>query len=482
MGSRYDLELPHQQLRRLDAERAHIVRLGDVVRQWTAAAQIVNDTRNSLDAYTVSLRANAWFDQAGDDFKARVDKSVVGLDTWRDAFDENLHRMQTLMHTLSFDFPDIYRNVAKERDDYEREVYSKGHADPRPYQERAGAQTARLDSYYYSLTWVMIAMSSGTPWDGPRAALPGPGGTDPGSPNGSPTSGPSASPQGAGTPQPATTPEPATVPEPETPATPGEAPEATDPLAAAAGALQAAQGLLGGAGAQVPDAIPAPGFDELPTADHAYGQPGLAGLDTGFGGAGSPTAVGGGASVGGPAISGAVSGTVSGIGMTGPGIATPLGSGGAPAPLSAQPAASNTASARSGSPMYPPQSGAGAGAAGQRKTSGIKPGDSDRPLNETRPRPRRGAGAAPVTPGVALAGRAGAAQPKPAARRSWDSDNDSLRVLDEHLWQVNPEEETHGQDRGRPGRDGHDRPAAHRAPDAGLVGPGRHADQPTRAR
>lgn len=480
MANRYANEHVDTQLRRVSAEAAHVDRLNDVYRQWTAAADIIVTARDQLRDYSHNLVTNVWTDEAGTDFKARVDKSVTVLNTWCDSFDTQFHRFQTLLHTLSFDYPDIVRNVTIIRDNCVRQAHadlSSGKTpNDKPFQEAAGEQLMRLDNYYWAAYWIQLGLASGTAWDGPRAALSVPGAPQPGLPATS-TGAPTSSPQSAGTPRAAEVPQPQTAP--ENPAAPQQVEnpqEATDPLAAAASALQAAQGLLGGAGTQVPDAIAAPGFDYSPTdltAAYANGQPELAGLGGLGGGVGAASV--GGAALGAPAIG-------AGTAMTGPGAGTLPSAGSAPVPLSGL--AGGTASAAAAgasSPMMPPQSGAGAAAAGGRQGNRIKPGDAERPATGSRPRRRAGAG--PVTPGVALAGRAGAAQPTPAARRGWDSENDSLRVLDEHLWQVNsPEEETHGQDRGRPGRDGHDRTAAHRAPDAGLVGPGRPAHQPTRAR
>lgn len=467
------------QLRRVRAEAAHVDRLGEVYRQWAAAADIVVTARDQLRDFTHSLVTNVWTDEAGADFKARVDKSVTVLNTWCDSFDTQFHRFSTLLHTLGLDYPQIVRNVTIIRDNCVRQATADLNSgktpDDRPFQEEAAAQLARLDSYYWSAYWIQLGLASGPNWGEPRAALTGP--DTPSAPASAPSAAsPSAASPSAAAPAAAPQEAPVEAPAPVDPGQPQETqPQTGDPLAAAASALQAAQGLLDGAGTQVPPVLSAPGFEfgdvPRPAAYDYGGEPGLAGLG------GVPAAASSG--IGG--IGGAA--TVGGAAAFGPGAGTLPGPGTAPLPSAGLTgAAASTAAAgvpRSSPPMMPPQSGAGAAAA--KPANRIRPGDADRPATE--PRPRRRARNAPVTPGVALAGRAGASQPTPSARRGWDSENDSLRVLDEHLWQVNPsEEETHEQDRRRPGRDGHDRPAAHRAPDAGLVGPGGAAHQSPRPR
>lgn len=464
MTSSYDCVHPYEQLRILQAERQHLNNLYAAADMWSRAGNLINDTVTQLNDRKTSMLQNAWFDEGGVTFGDEVNKSLRTMTDCATVI--NRSGIVGQINNLILQFPNIYNPVQAVCLEF-KAAYEAGRIkstqDVFVFSRKASPYVDKLDRHYDLIAAAMRKFEAEAPdWVGPRAALPAPATAPSNTPSGNPASSSSAA--GAST----ESPEPATVPEPQSPenATPGA--PVSDALGAATSALEAAQGLLGGT--QVPDAIPAPDLSGLAPEAYPYGQPVLAGLDaSAFGGAAGGSA-GGAVSAGSP----------SAVSMTGPGSA--VGAGLAPVSAGGLARLAGTLPSGTGStpPMYPPNAGA-AGAGGARQASaGIKPGNSDRPAAESRPRPRRGTS---VTPGVALTGRAGAGTPKPAARRSWDNDNDSLQVLDEHLWQVNPpEEETHGQDRRRPGRDGRDRTAAHPAPDAGLAGPGGRADQPTRAR
>lgn len=481
----YDCEHPYNQLRKLNSEAVHVRSLYEASALFGRAKELVEQTTTNLNARKMSLLSNAWFDEGGTAFGDEVNKSVRAMTDFVNAITSS--GVQGQINHLSMQFSHIYQGVRNECLAY-KDAYDKGRintaADMFAYAKRAARYTIRLDEHYEAIAAGMRKFTDQAPgWVGPRAALAEPGNpnNNPDNPNGDPSSAagtPAAA--GAGDPaSPGTPAEPETAPEPETPGTPEETTpsstdQLTDALSAATSAMEAAESLLGG-GQQLPDALPVdvPGVD---VGDPYPYQPSLAGLE--------PAAFGGGALGGGAAstVGGAAVGSTT---VTGPVTGGPGGVGAGLAPVAAAGLARGAASAAAATggmpPMMPPGAGA-AGAAGARQAgTGIKPGNSDRPVAEARPRPRRANSA--VTPGVALTGRSGAAAPKPAARRSWDEENDSLQVLDEHLWQVNPpEEEPHGQDRRRPVRDGRDGTTAHRSPDARLAGPGGRADQPTRAR
>ncbi len=456
---------PRELLDRLVAEEAHVQRLAVSSQMWSTAATMIQQAEQSLSDRTKALLANAWHDGAGREFGDVVNGSLRTMRNWHGlitSFGWPNGSISNKIDEVVRQYPGRVAQVRQICDDYDKQV-ARNNDDSSfvaLYIQQAGQILDKHDEACRAVTSGMKNLAHfATEWEGPRAAIPD--GGAPGTPR---SPGPAAA--GAGTPA-AAAPEPAAV-DPGAPATvPTDSPTASDPLSAAASALEAAQGLLDGI--HVPDAIPVPdpgglGLDPAAYPEAQYGLPALSGFDAG--------ASGGGASAGGTGA-----GTTA---MTGPGPGGAVGAGNAP--VAAAGLARGLASAAGGSmpPMSPPMSGAGAGAAGARNAAGIKPGNSDRPAAESRPRPRR---ATQATPGVALTGRAGAGAPKPAAQRSWDNENDSLQVLDEHLWQVNqPEEETHGQDRRQSGGDGRDRATAHRAPDAGLVGPGGSANQPTRAR
>jgi hypothetical protein len=458
MTTSYDCMHPYQQLQMLNAERLHLRSLYEAAGAWQRAVDLVNATATQLNNRKTSLLNEAWHDDASRSFGDEVNKSLRSMQDWATV----VVRSGVVGHInhLILQFPNIYNEMVAMCRGFQtaERLGQLNNYNFFSFCRRAGEISIKVDRHYEPITAAMKKIEAEAPdWAGPRAAIPGPA-PAPGVPGSTPSSTGTGSPGAPGTPEPATVPEPQPAEVPEN-AVPGEPRQATDALGAAANAVQAAQGLLGGT--QIPDAISLPEVEEFNPGEVPYGQPELAGLD--------PAAFGGGAA--------GSAGGVSGVGTspTGPGGA--VGAGTPPAQGDLARGMSAGAGTGAPPPMYPPNSGA----AGNRSAAaGIKPGNSDRPAAQSRPRPRRGT---PSTPGVALAGRAGAAAPTPAARRSWDSDNDSLQVLDEHLWQVTPqEEETHGQDRRRPGSDGRDRTAAHRAPDAGLAGPGGRADQPTRAR
>jgi len=469
MTSSYDCVHPYEQLRTLRAEQQHLRSLSAAGEMWHRAAALIDGMVTNLNNRKTSMLGTAWFDEGGRTFGEEVNKSLNSMIACRDII--NRSGVVGQINDLSLQFPNIYNSVNRVCEEFKAADEAgriKSLPDVFVFSRKASPFTDQLDRHYDLVAAAMRKFEAEAPdWVGPRAALADRGNAPDNTPSSNPTS------SSAGTPTNGAAGDPASAESPESQspdnANPGEPQQVSDALGAATSALQAAQELLGGT--QVPDAVPVSDLGGLGLDPAAYGSPRLAGLDAAaFGGS-----AGGAASA--PSVGGPGAGSTN---ITGPGGAVGAGM----APLSAGGLARGLAAPAAGAgstpPMYPPN----AGAAGARQAAaGIKPGNSNRSAAESGPRPRRGTSAGPVTPGVALTGRAGAAAPKPAAQRSWDNDNDSLQVLDEHLWQVNPpEEETHGQDRRRPGRDGHDRAAAHRSPDAELAGPGGRANQPTRAR
>ncbi|MFI7677940.1 hypothetical protein [Actinophytocola sp. NPDC049390] len=459
MPTTYERIHPDDQLAMLDAEAGHLRSLHEGADMWVNAMSLLARHTQEL-ALRKEAVAVAWTDVAGSLFVAELHKCVTQLEACKDAIFES--GVSWKMTWLSVTHGLVREEVRKVCERYKaiRDAGEDSTAEFLAHCSEAGMHTARFDHEYHSVIQAMRTARDALRWYGPRIAVDGTGG--PGGPGGPATSG---SPTSAGTGDPVSA-QPRSPAETPAPETAGEQPDLSEALSAASDALGAAEGLLGG-GMQVPEPI-SPGdlgFGDVPSANYANhaptgGLPTLAGLDAGasfaggIGGAG-PTAVAG------PDTGGAV------------------GAGNAPVPGGF--AATAAGRPVSGAPMMPPMHPPNAGAGAARSASAIRSGDSDRRVAAARPRPRA-AGQA-VTPGIALTGRAGAAAPKPAARREWDSANDSLQVLDENLWLVNPqEEETHGQDRRGSGRDGRDRATAHPAADAGLVGPGRRADQPPGAR
>ncbi len=464
---------PRDLLARLEAEQEHVARLALSSQMWSRAATVIDETRKRLFDRTEALVHNAWHDEGGTAFRTAVVESVTTMMKWHGLITSYGFPGGSLSNKIDELVTQYPRNVERVRLICEQYEAAKAQDDTTPvdqYLAQAATVLGDHDRSAQAVTAVMRNLTTfAVDWKGPRAASESraPGGALPGTPgNDNGAGGSPGDPAEAGNPDTAT--EPESPQEPQN-VEPGEQPDLSDALSAATSALQAAEGLLGGNGTLVPDPISVPDVNGLDYAPEPYQydvgtMPTLAGLDAGG-------AAGGGL--------GGAAGSVPGVGTTGPG--NPGGTGNAPVPTAFARASGTAAVAGamgSSPPMMPPNAGAAAGT--RQPGGGIKPGNSDRPAAQPRPRARR---AGPVTPGVALTGRAGAGTPKPAARRGWDSDNDSLQVLDEHLWQVHPqEEETHGQDRRGPGRDGGDRAAAHPAPDAGLAWPGRRADQPTRPR
>jgi hypothetical protein len=457
----YDTVHPNTQLAMLDAEAAHVQNVQDSIHMWGNAAKFLQDQALTLRNRATLLRDTVWKDSAGQAFTDEVYKSADRMNACAKVVtDSGITTKLTLLSMTRVIVREQVRGVCERY----RKKCDEGKGTTAEYLAHcaeAGMHTAKLDSVYRTVADTLRSLQTAIPqWYGPQAAVDGAGG--PYSPSAATTSGagdPSAA--GAGDPVAA---EPQSVEDDPAaaPETADDPADLSDALNAATSALSAAEGLLG-SGAQVPDPaslgdLGIEPVDYAPHANHAGyatgGQPTLAGLDAGgsFGGGGGGPGPVAGTSLGAGTVSGAGNAPMAG-GIASTASGTPAVAGGTP-------------------PMYPPNNGAGAAGA-RRAAGGIKPGDSGRPVAENRPRARR-AGRA-MTPGVALAGRAGAGAPKPAARRGWDSDNDSLQVLDENLWQVDPQEEETHEDRRQPGSAVRDRAAAQGAGHAGLDGQGRRA-------
>ena len=474
---------PRDLLKRLEAEAPHVARLAEASKMWSAMATLIDTSVRELHDRKTVLR-QAWDDDAARAFEDSVNEDLRTMVKWqyvitnyglpdipgKSVSDSVPNRIADLVE----EYPKAVAAVRLQCDDYDRQVAANDgkYVDPTGHIAVIARWMEDHDNRATAVANVLRSIVDTAPeWSGPRAAVPGSAKPNAPGPAGPAAPGGTGSPGGGDVPEMA---DPGDVDPGDVPGTPADTPstdtgtQATDALSAAASALQAAQGLLGGT--QMPD-LSTPDLSDLAadpwqSADHRL--PTLAGLDAGgYGGAGGGGVGGIGGGPGGP-----------GSTLTGPG--NPIGAGAAPITSGGMPSATTGATAAgpgSMPPMYPPNSGAG----GNRQAAGgIKPGNSDRPVAESRPRPRR---AGTLTPGVALAGRAAAGAPKTAARRGWDRDNDSLQVLDEDLWQVDPqEEETDGQDRRRSGRAVGGREPAQGTGHARLDGQGGRARQSPRAR
>lgn len=299
-------------------------------------------------------------------------------------------------------------------------------------QEAVGTKLNEIAQQYLRTGHAMLAARS-RPWNGARGEIDP--GTDPGSsatgprgqnPGGADSSGASGNPSPLAEPDSTQTSQ--GPPQEQDPAKDAleEAPKALDALS---NAMDSLQQLAGDGGSTSPNSVTLPdSMGRLPSLD-PMSPAALADYS------GLPSLAGGG-------LPGGVGGV--GGGMTpGSSMANPVPSTGvnsAALPPSASGATAGMAAGTTGSgimpSMYPPQT------AGGRGGGGIKPGTAEHAATG-RPRERKRSG----TAGVSLPGRAGRGQPtkggvaQPSSsstpRRGWDTENDTVQLLDEELWQVN---------------------------------------------
>ncbi|MGY6650719.1 hypothetical protein ACXIZN_01005 [Amycolatopsis sp. TRM77291] len=287
----------------------------------------------------------------------------------------------------------------------------------------------------YRLTAQAMLAARGRPWDGPsgevgsaipyNGAVPSAAGTGGPNQNGAPVD--------PGTPE---------VPGEPSPQNPQEDPsaleQASNALSALSQAAESAQQLLGnGSSVNLPDpnaidpadwTLPPYDGSAYPGLEDPLGASGGSGMPSLAGGGGLPGSGGGMGGLGGmPAISdlnGSPGGAAAGVGsMPGIGSAGTAGSSGSASGAGGMPP-----------PMAPPNGG------GKNSPSGIKPGDAEH-TGSSRQRGPKGGG----TPGVPLLGRSRGGGTRPAtARRRWDTENDTVQLLDDELWQVQETTDSHG--------------------------------------
>jgi hypothetical protein len=303
-------------------------------------------------------------------------------------------------------------------------------------QEAVGTKLNEIAQQYLRTGHAMLAARS-RPWNGARGdidpgteAQPVPGRQSPSSAN------PSGTP---GNPSPGAEPD-------STQSSPGQLQNAQDPAKAALeeapkalDALSKALESLQQLGPAIPNPVTPDSAGGLPSWDPASLSPSELANYSGL-----PSLAGGGGGLPG-GVGGAGAGMTAGSPMANP--VQPTGMNGAALPPGASGATAGTAAGTAGSgmmpPMYPPQT------AGARAGGGVQPGVAEY-AGTGRPRERKPSG----TPGVSLLGRAGRGQPAkgaaqpPSSRRGWDTENDTVQLLDEELWQVNPAVQMNQEDNG----------------------------------
>ncbi|WP_306856005.1 hypothetical protein [Amycolatopsis roodepoortensis] len=301
-------------------------------------------------------------------------------------------------------------------------------------QENLGRKLDEIATQYRVTAQAMLA-ARGRPWDGPSAEA-GSGLPDNGSvPSAAGTGGPNqnGAPVDPGTPE---------VPGEPSPQNPQEDPsaleQASNALSALSQAAESAQQLLGnGSSVNLPDpnaidpadwTLPPYDGSAYPGLEDPLGAPGGSGMPSLAGSGGLPGSGGGMGGLGGmpaiPDLNGSPGGAAAGVGSM-PGIAS-AGTAGS----------SGSASGAGGMPppMVPPNGG------GKNSPSGIKPGDAEY-TGSSRQRGPKGGG----TPGVTLLGRSRGGGTRPAtAQRRWDTENDTVQLLDDELWQVQETTDSHG--------------------------------------
>lgn len=405
----------------------HVPQLSTARELWTGARTWIKAKADLLLGQANQLTgADHWSDPASRAFLQRVSRDVEAMLSW---YDPSLMLSSAVSGSIpvprtaatASQLPDRISELIGAITTTQAEVATiKENFDRLPEKEKSekdnetrGQIVKKLDDLtpkYQAVTSALQA-AVGWKWTGPQGGAPNP-------------SGPSSSP-GPAAAAPGTPASPGPAPENAQPSSPSpsaaedplkaaiaEAPNALD---AASQALQGLQQLMGGSSpsptslSDLGSLTPAEVADRLGSLGSASdsGLPSLAG-----GGGGGPT--GGGF----PAT----------VPMASP--ATDPGTTAATVPAFGTTAATSTTAAASSPGMIPPMQPRGAGGGKARE---IKPGDAEHPATG-KPRARKPG----ATPGVALPGRAGrrGAKAEPAPRRRWDTENDTVQLLDEELWQV----------------------------------------------
>jgi hypothetical protein len=413
------------------AELSHREVAAQAAAMWRAAARYAGEANDSLKALENNLQG-VWRDRAFELFRTEhVEPSRRQLEAFLSKVKDN--RPDAMLGVLPELITTKFTEIAELTRGYNHQIELGKEPTEQDEQElarRIGLVLNGLADAYGSARTAVENVGTWQ-WNGPRAALPTstPGEAAPGGPTSA-----SAAPA-----DPAAAPDPeSAVPAPvENPAAPP-----ADPLAAAAKevpnaldalsqATQSLRQLLGGGG-NLPGPVSLPDPASAAALADYFDHP-----DAGPGGdAGLPSLAGAGAGAGGGGFGGGVGGFGGGVGAgtaavpAVPDPASASGTGSAALPSSVPIAASGAAA---GGGMVPPQTQSPHAAGSAKAAGGIKPGAAEHPATG-RPRARKPAG----TPGVSLLGRAGRAgrAEAPAVRRSWDTETDTVRLLDEELWQV----------------------------------------------
>ncbi|WP_370964231.1 hypothetical protein [Amycolatopsis sp. cg9] len=427
--------------RKLTAERdQHIPKLLAARQMWSDARGWIQRQAGLLLAQATHLTgADRWPDAAGRAFLQRALRDVAVMQSWvdrsgitssllatgipatappgvpssqvfdgLDALVAGIREAQAVVEGLR----NRYRSMSEEdRAKHLDEIYGK-----------VAEQLTGLRPKYEAAS-TALKHAPGPAWAGPRggasstsepSSSPGPAAAAPG------TAGPASPGPAPGTAQPPAQPSTQEAPATEDPlkAALAEAPNALD---AASQALQGLQQLVGGGG----DSPSPTDLGSLTPAEVAARLSTLA--DGSSAGSGLPSLAGGG---GAPPGGGAgAAGFAAAAPMPSP-APDPVATAAAAVPAGSAFTTAGAAAASSAGPgMMPPAQPRGGGKAG----SGVKPGDAEHAATGRSRKPG-------ATPGVPLLGRAGRrgskAGPPPAPRRRWDSENDTVQLLDEELWQV----------------------------------------------
>ncbi|WP_340683440.1 hypothetical protein LCL61_33440 [Amycolatopsis coloradensis] len=449
MTSNYGLTAFEDQVEILRAEIAHTrPRLQAAKAMWESAERWIKRTHLMLRGAANEV-SSGWLDRPGEEFVDRLrNNCTYSLGSWTGLEGLSGNGAVASLGRMLFDQPVdggiLASGVIAQLDMADAQLVVgafvaageiskvEQNADYKPQaQANLGKKLDEIATQYRVTAQAMLA-ARGRPWDGPSA--------EPGS--GLPYNGaaPSATgvggPNQNGAPVDPGTPEVPSEPSPQNPQDdPSALEQATDALSALSQAAESAQQLLGnGSSVNMPDpnaidpgdwALPPYDGSTYPGLEDPLGASGGSGMPSLAGGGGLPGSGGGMGGLGGmPAVAdlnGAPGGAMNGVGSI-PGIAS-AGSSGSTSGAGGMPP-----------PMVPPNGG------GRNSAAGIKPGDAEHTGSSRQRGPKGG-----VTPGVTLLGRSRGGGTRPAtAQRRWDTDNETVQLLDDELWQVQQTTDSHG--------------------------------------
>ncbi|MCP2323132.1 hypothetical protein HDA40_001639 [Hamadaea flava] len=422
-----------QHLAAVKAELGHREQLQQALSMWQGFSTWLGLAQAEIENRREPV-GDGWTDGAHTEVDGRLVRSRDALGAWVTQIKDSgvVQQLTDLPNLISTTYSKV--EFAKQRRDWAlrgyryTDVLSAG-SRPDPHVSKLSTPqmteelvTATADSVramnelgqaYANAAKAMTLAVGGLLWPGPRAGESettlGPDGGV--SPDAGSANGPAGTPDPESAPEsPQETPNPATTPE----TTPTESTDPTKDASDVASALSDLAEALTGSGT-TPDPVTSPLPTDLGDVINPDTVPGVA--------SGLPGLAGVGSAVEGGVVADAVARAAVPTTTAGPAV-TPLPTG-----LTAA-----TAATGGYPPMYPPH----AAAAAAKRSGGIKPGTSEQPVSG-RPRDRRAAAApgAAGVPGVALRGRrSGATKPAPAAQRRWDAEDDTIRLLDEEMWQV----------------------------------------------